>query len=314
MTEKVELTIVFDGLIEGKLPEIDGIEEKFRQWIGFAADLGIRFNLEISGSSFSILPETKPVSCNKLGEQPEEAVKQLLEQLLELLPEEGRSNVFSTLRSSEYKPGCEVQSLYAIGTQGGIRCETRTVDAKTTPPPTPISTRERIWMVVYGLVIVLAVLGVTSIFVDLRGIFDQFAGAVKPVEADEIEIDLGSFGEFITLEEKKVDSATGTLVLSLKRTKKFPTSEEELQKAFEKSGNSLPRRLAVESIARGYVRCELFDKDKKFYGSFELRIHKMRTEETIQIGIKLHSGENLMTVPPQTGKKKHFLHSVKFTF
>jgi len=61
MSDKTEGTIVLDGLIEGRLPDDPSIEDKLEQWLEFVGQLGLRFNLEVTGSSFSLLPDSTPV-------------------------------------------------------------------------------------------------------------------------------------------------------------------------------------------------------------------------------------------------------------
>ena len=145
MADNVEGTIVLDGLIEGRFNDGDQTVEKLDGWVKFVQDtLGLSFTADASGDSFSMLPDNKPASAAKLAPDPQDAIRQALEQLIGALPEKDRATVFSTLRSSEYRKGEEVQSLYAVQADGTVVFESRTVDAKTVAPVEPLTTKEKV--------------------------------------------------------------------------------------------------------------------------------------------------------------------------
>jgi len=143
MSEKVEGTVVLDGLIEGKLPDEPGAEEVLRQWLDFAASLKLKFNLEMDGNSFSILADDKPIPAEDLGPRPEERIADALGQLVKAVAAQQGRRVFSTLRSTEYLPGCEVQTIYGLGPDGTVQRSERTLQAETTPPPRRLTRREK---------------------------------------------------------------------------------------------------------------------------------------------------------------------------
>ena len=100
----------------------EAIGKQLQEWTTFVARLGPRFSLEMRGGAFTLLPDTKPVAVLGLGDDPSEAMRQALDQLAGLFAGYERTQLFSTLRSSEYRPGREVQSMYTIaGGQVGVR-------------------------------------------------------------------------------------------------------------------------------------------------------------------------------------------------
>jgi hypothetical protein len=292
MKDKLEGTIVLDGLIEGRFPDDPDAEDKLRKWVRFMGDMGIVFNLDYSGTSFSLLPDEAPADGRHLGARPHDAIRQGLDQLLELLPAESRPQAFSTLRSAEYRKGEEVQALYAVGPDARVQVETRTVEAQTVAPPQPMTVGQRVRAVGLGLLVAAALLGVMSLFVDMRGLFTELIGGMTSIDADTVEVDLKGLAPFVQVQKKEVDRRRGALVLTLKRTEAFPQTDEDLQKAFAAAGDDLTRRLAVEALARGYVRCDLYDEDGKFFAPAELRLVGLRTNESVEAAVPTTIGSN----------------------
>lgn len=289
MTDKVEGTLVLGGLLEGRCANGPAPEEKLREWIEFMRTLGPRFSLDRSGSSFSLLPDDAPISTARLGSAPETAIAQAVEQLLEALPADDRGHVFSTLRSAEYRPKEEVQSVYLVGPDGGVKTETRVVDAQTVAPPTPVSVRARVRFALLGLAIAAVLLGVTAFFVDVPGLLSRLAGVVKPVDMDELAVDAEPFSAHFGIIKKELTSDGRFLLLTLERTARFPRTDAELQDAYERAEDELSDRLAIEALARGYVQCELFDPDGRFYSASTHRVAGLRTKESITLAIPLPS-------------------------
>ena len=77
------------------------------------------------------------------------------------------------------------------------------------------------------------------------------------------------------------------MILTLKRTADFPTDANSLDRLLAGQGASVARRLALEAIARGYVRCERFGKDDEFLGFTMERISGLRRKETTELAVML---------------------------
>lgn len=287
MKEKIEGTIVLDGLVEGRFADDPEAEDKLRKWVRFMSEMGVGFSLDWMGASFSLLPDEGANPTQQLGSLPHDAIRQALDQLLELLPTDQRGGVFSTLRSAEYRKDEEVQAIYAVGPDGKTQVETRTVDADTVAPPQPISTGDRVKSLGLGLLVAAALLGITSLFVDLRGLFGEFMGSITPVEPQAVQVDLGDMKDFLAVEKRQMASRGRLFVLTLKRTTDYPRDDAQLQAAYDASAGDVRRRLAVEAIARERVRCELFDEKGKFVAARELRIGSLKKKESIDVAIPL---------------------------
>jgi hypothetical protein len=293
-TEKMEGTIVLDGLIEGRLPDDAEVEEKLNKWIEFVASLGLRFNLDAGGSAFSILPDNHPMSCARLMPSPDDAIRQAVEQLVKVLPAAERSSVFSTLRSSEFRKNEEVQSLYVVAVNPAgnveVQVQSRSVDAKTVAPPQPISVREKVKLAVLGLVFAAIFFGVAMLFPPVREKFAEFIGAIKPVQVETVTVHSPAFGDYFTAKPKEFERGARVLVVELKRTPAFPKSEDAVNEAY-KSADTLSKKLALEAIARGYVRIEMVDTDGVVFATGEFRIRDLAKEDSIELTLPVTAGE-----------------------
>jgi hypothetical protein len=283
--EKIEGTIVLEGLIQGRLPDEDEATESLRQWVRFMAKLGLAFNLETRNAAFSLLPDNRAASAAALDDSPEHTLRQALEQLVASVPEQHRGQMFSTLRATYYRPGEEVQSVFAI-VDGKVRVESRAVDAHTTPPPEPLSNRERIKLGAIGALIAVVLLGVAMLFPGVRAMFGQVAEMVRPFNVDEIAVDLGPYKSYFSCQLDAKDSDRNALVLQFKRAANYPQDSQQLDRAMAEESSTVAR-LALENLARGYVRVEMFDEKEKFVGTTELRIADLRHKEMLDVKIRL---------------------------
>jgi hypothetical protein len=285
-SEKIEGTIVFDGLLQGRLNDDPAIAAKLRQWVSFLVSLGVRFSLEVRDSGFNLLPESGAASTEKLGDAPAHTIEQAIGQLVDLFPESERAHLFSTLRSSEYRKGEEVQTLYTLA-NGQTRIQSRTLQADTVAPPQPLSTKERVKVGVIGVLLAVGMLGIALLFPGVRAMFGQVAEIVKPLDTNDIKIDVGPYAPYITAAFDEKQSDRTALVIKLKRTKEFPKDEAALNSLIATPGQALKAKMAVENLARGYLHVELFDADGGFLASGEIRIADLAAHETLDVKVPL---------------------------
>ena len=289
MSERMEGTFVLDGLIEGRLPGDDEAAGRARQWAARAARNGLPFALEIDGIRFSVLGEDRPLQVADLGDDPAETVAEALRELLEALPPDVRGEAFSTLRSTEYRRGEEVQTLYVVAPGGAIDVRQRIAEAATTAPPQPLSRRDKLRMAGTGLVAAVLVFLVSSVFVDYRALFDRIVEGVTPLNAAKLSVDAQRFARWLTVVEKTADAGGRGVVLKLKRTSEFPVTDADLRARLRACRDDPHQRLALEAVARGYVRCELFDKKGGFLGFAMVRIAPLRAAETLDLPVPFPS-------------------------
>lgn len=296
MNEAIEGTFALDGLIEGRIPERADAKDLLHEWIGFAAKAKLKFSLELEGNSFSLLADNSPIQVAKLEAAPDEAVANALTELLRIFPAAERRHVISTIRTVEYGKGTEVQTVYAVGPDGAVQSRQRTVDAKTTPAPRQLTVREKFRIAAIGLVIALLVLSISSIFVDYRAALNSIIDAVRGFDPGAVEVEAGGFQDYLAVENKEAQRGGKELILTLKRTEAFPVKEADLQRLLDGAGKSIPARMTLEALARGYVHCEYFDKKNELLGFTEQRISGLRENETIKLVLPLPAGRRLARV------------------
>lgn len=283
--DKVEGSIVFDGLIQGKLAD-EIVGEQLQEWTKFVAGLGPRFNLELRGGAFSLLPDTKPVSVRALGDDPTESIRQVIDQLAGLFSGYERTQLFSTLRTSEYRPSREVQSVYTIA-GGQVGVQTRTIEAETTPPPQPLSPKERLKVAGVGLAMAVLVIGVAMLFPGVRAMFGQLVETVKPFDSKELTVDLDAYAPWIEATTDEEKSKRTAVVLKLKPTAVFPHDDASYAAGERAAGANMRQRFALENLARGHARIALYDETGKYLHSGEVRVADLWTGKTLDVVVAL---------------------------
>ena len=286
MNKRIEGTIVLDGLVEGKLPALPGAGHKLREWVKFAQQANLHLHLEIDGGNFSILADNTPLRSASLGHDPAETVASALGEMLKVFPPAERGRVCSTLRSIEYRKGREVQTLFAIRPDGSIDPQQRVIEVSTMAPPTPLSRRERFLLGLGGLLVLLAAFGISAIFVDYRGAWQRLRDQATPLSAETIEVNAPVFEPWFTIGSRQTGRDGGSLVLTLRRKIDLSLDALSTAAATQPAGD-LERRLALDAVARGYVRAELFAADGRFLGSTMIRIAPLHRRETMEISIPL---------------------------
>jgi len=293
--EKIEGTLVLDGLIEGRTSRLADAAGELRRWTASARLMGLTFNLQTDGASFSMLPDNAPVAAARLGEDPAARIAELLDELVRIFPASERREILSTLRSAHYLPGREVQTLYAVGPDGAAQTQQRTVDAATTRPPEKLTARAKARLALTALAIVVALAGLSAIFVDYPALWGRLRSRMMPFHADSIRVEIGHFAPFFRAENRQMLHGGTALGVTLRRQAAFPRTDDDCRKLLDEA-NSLPARLTADALARGYVRCELFDEEEEFLGYSMHRIADLRRKDTLQIAIAIPRERRLARV------------------
>lgn len=290
---KTEGTIILDGIIEGPLVDARQ-EDRLREWVRTVADKGLVLSLDIEGGNFSILADAQPMMIDSLKGEPVGLVVEALEALMEIVPAPGQQKVFSTLRSMEYRKDLEVQTLYAAAPGGKIVTHERVVEARTMPPQRCIPNQQRLRSVGMGVLIALGAVIVGGFFVDYREILRDVILSVRSPKAEDIVVDTGSFSPFIEVGDKRVVRNGRKLILTLRRGEMYPLTLAELDRLSQAGG--VMRRLTIDAIARGYIRCEVFDGRKEYAGFSFHRIAELREKEAIDIHLDISAAKGVTRV------------------
>ncbi len=287
MSEKIEGTIVLSGLVEGRLPGEEVGQAELRDWVNFVRKSGLLFELEIDGNAFSLMPNESPIDAQKLAPDAAQTIAEAFDQLLKLFPPNAPSLPFSTLRSVEYTRGKETQTLYAVQGDRTVDYQQRTVDAVTTAPEAPLSTKERLKLAGMGLVAAVAVLGITSLFVDYGVLWQRLRSAVTPIDVEAVEVDATVFAPYITVQSITKKKGGGGLVVSLQRTAAYPRNDAAVDAMASQKDLTFTEHMALQAIARGYIRCELYDEKGKYINASMLRVHALRRVAILEVKIPI---------------------------
>jgi hypothetical protein len=206
-----------------------------------------------------------------------------LDALLQAFPPVQRTAVLSTVRSIEYQPGEEIQTLYAVGPDGCIHSEQRTIDARTTKPPEPLTGKEKIRIGLTGLVILGVLFAMSAIFVDYRGMWQNMKDKTTSLDQQHIEWVNPAYGPYVVVEKAEFPKRS-ILRLTLRRTDAFPTPPEQFE-ALAGGAKTLQKRLVIDSLARGYLRGEWTDAQGKVLGVTSLRIRGLLSGPTITMDV-----------------------------
>lgn len=283
----IEGTIIVEGLIEGRVPPQPKAADRLKEWAEAGLGKAIRVNMQVDGGRFSAMPDNAPVRAAAMGEHPEDSIAESIEELLRLFPGSERAAVFSTLRSREYKPDKEVQTMYPVGPDGRVAVHQQSVAAKTEAAPTPLNAKQFAVRAVVGLAVAGAVLFVSSYWVDYRKLFRQASGAPQ---VDKIVISVEPIGMYVTLDGRALNDAGDGLVLTLKRTAGFPLNDAALDAEAARTATqpaAVRSRLMIDALARGYLRAEMFDGDGRYMGAPVLRIAGLRDHEKLLVPVAL---------------------------
>jgi len=168
--------------------------------------------------------------------------------------------------------------------------QSRSIAAKTIAPPKPVSTKERVKLALIGLFLALAIFGILMLFPPVREKFAEFIGSIKPVTVESVTITTTPFGDLIKATPKEFSAGARVLIITLERGKDYPTTEALLEEAYAKA-DTLAKKLALEAIAKGYVRVELIDVEGNIFAEGEFRIRELSTKESIELRVPVTAGE-----------------------
>jgi len=111
-----------------------------------------------------------------------------------------------------------------------------------------------------------------------------------------IQVDAATFQAYFGVEAKSLSRDGGALLLTLKRAKGFPLDDDDFDALAEKMVRGVPALLALEAVARGYVRCEYFTEKDEFLGFTFARIRDLAKRETIELSLPIAGRRGLARI------------------
>ncbi|MBN1441610.1 MAG: hypothetical protein JXA90_02825 [Planctomycetes bacterium] len=275
-------TATLDGLIEGPVPPVPEGEKLLEQWVEFVRSHEMPFQLSVDGGSFSLLPEHGPLA---LGGKDDlrERMQQAIEQLIQVFPDDLRGRVFSTVRSTEFRRGKRVESLFILS-RGRVDVRSREVPWAGDAKSGARSLRGLPWMsIAAGSGVLLAALVVSLFFVDYRDVIRRRLSPYTRVDAERYEIDASALARYISVVETAPDERAEELEITIARAGAYPTTwsafrdeEERLRREGDLRGYLLFQKLVVE----GRLAVRYIGKDGVLLGRDERNASGLRGAET----------------------------------
>jgi hypothetical protein len=151
-----------------------------------------------------------------------------------------------------------------------------TAQKETRTGPPPITMRERLKMFLLTLFPVIAVLALSTLFIDYPKFFHQIHQDAAPPSADAITFDNSTFSSYFTIEKSERSPDRKSIRLLLRRIGILPTTTQPTTNP-----------LTQDSLSRGYIRCEFFDDKGNFLSFTQARISPLHKSETMQLIVPL---------------------------
>jgi hypothetical protein len=282
-------TVLLDGIIEGPVPPAAEGAERLHEWVKFSRDQGVPFDLRIDGPAFSLLAGGEPLRAGKT-EIFQDTVRQVIDQLLEVFPEELRTHVLSTVRSTEYQDGVKVESVYAV-TAKGVRVHERKVPWEASKAARPLSWRPLVPYLVAAAVVVSAVV-VLAFLLDFGALWRGFTTKYTALDPDRVELEAASLARYVTCKKLGVDKTKTQLAVEVERTPAFPLdlaayrAEEERILA---EGNLQDLVILRKLVVDGYVRLEFTGADGTVLASEERSVRALLTSPTTVVHVPVRT-------------------------
>ena len=143
-------------------------------------------------------------------------------------------------------------------------------------------------MGLFGLAAAVAVLALSAVFIDYPKLWHEIRTEVTTPRADQIQLDNTTFADYFTIEKKEISPDFKSLRLLLKRTGKYPLKESDFTAAATQATTQPNlRHLTLDSLSRGYIRCEYFDSKGIFQNFHFARIHPLYESESMELNLPL---------------------------
>ena len=278
--QKIEGTFFLDGLLEGPIFSPDD-EAFIQRLIEQARSIGLKLHLAMDTGRFSVLADKQIVKLPSPQVSADSIAKEMLEELVGNYSPEECAQLMSTLRSVEYLPHQEKQTLYAIVPDGTISVQHRTIQADTVPPVPPLDMRTRLKYlgIVAGIMIVL--FAISTLFVPYRSLYRKVVHNLKPFQVQNVQTDATVYQNYFQIEAMEIEKGKDLIRIRCKIKPDFPDTKEKLNQAWNTAHDSIENRLALEALARKNIRCELYGSENKYLKLHTCRIYWDKEDKTL---------------------------------
>ncbi|MFO7821135.1 MAG: hypothetical protein R6V56_03630 [Lentisphaeria bacterium] len=255
-----EQSFRLEGLLEVPVSDTAELKSPVEAWARKAhSEFGLNFHVQVEDRGLSIMPDDQIRDSAKLPVSVEESVRSALTALVELIPEQDRPHVMSTIRSLSYGRGKETQTVYAVKPDGSVDVESRTQAADTEKMPDPVSLRDQIKSAALAFSVAALLFAVSAFFIDYPGLFNKLLADIKPTDIEALEINPGPFAGLIEISKDLKKSKAGQLTLDIIPTPQLISALSKFKQAAPPENFTWEKRLAVETLAKGRLYIEFYD-------------------------------------------------------
>jgi len=281
-----------DGMIQGNLPaDSAGLE----QWVRKTKSEGLAFDLSQDAGSFSVLAKNAPqLISGVLHQDLEQAVRHAGEALSELFAVPQESRLYSSLRSEEFIPGRAQQIIYLVTPDGKFHSEKRNVEKETKEAAHEMSRQGMVRLGLGSLGLVAFLLFLSSFFVDYRLIFNEAKEQLSPLEAGDIALDDDAVDELIEVNVKGINQKERLIQFDLKKGVDWDALVGKAP--LEAGGQSWEVFLALQAVAKGRLRCEIYDHDGKLLEVGEILLGSFGDDESQEAVVRVFSKRKVARV------------------
>ena len=280
----IEGTFVLEGILEGQL-EAPNAEARLQEWISLLASMGLTATLQVDGTHFTVFADQAQTQTVRIGGDPAENLRSTLAQLVSAIGPVTQHELYSTLRSVETRAGSQVRTVYALSSTDEVEIQQDRVGATTQAASKSLGWQGHAKTAGITLVILAALLGIASLFVDIPGAIRGVWERVAPIDVEALAVEHGDLAPYVEITEMELARGKGGLSLKLVRGPDFPTTPEARAALLARAEGEA--RLTAAAILRGYIRCEVFDEDGKWMATREIRIRGLasQVDETIVLHV-----------------------------
>ena len=272
----MEGTFQLDGLFEGPLFSPEDWTD-LEDFVTQARQDQLYFALTRQFNRFSLLGDPHPRHTPPAVSSIDCLVTQHLNQLLHQYSLDERKQFTSTIRSTEFTQGQEIQTLYPIGQNGTIQIEQRTVNRPTRPAKTPLSRHQ---ILLYS-VITMAILVLSILFVPYKQLISSVTHRTLAYDMDTLPVTATDFNDLFDIQSVEYNATQPALIVTCKLKASFPMTREAINQTWLDTNQSLFDRLAIEAIARQQIRCLLYAESNTLLRQWAIPMTRSKNQESL---------------------------------
>ncbi len=280
---QLEDTYILEGMIQGPMPASGESAAKLEAIGSTLGGKNKHFSFQRESGQFSLLADEKVHDLRTLSPLAlSSVIQQTLETLMEHFTPPERMRVYSTLRSREFRPGSELQTLYMVVPPGMVRVETRDTPAEVAARPRPMTGKEKVFLGIAAAGMLALGISISAFFVDYGALFGRAITTLKGTKLESLKVETPGLDDYLKVEATGLNTTKDTLTLTLRRGPKWT---EGIQTTAPPASADWQTTLALGALRKRYVAVMLFDNDDKPLHSLLVALDPLFTADTCEVAI-----------------------------